>query len=179
MDKAHGNQSGPTPKRILERECFNYGHAVYARLAGITVAQIYRFRNSSAYRQRNTSYQPTRPTVIPIGERRKPQPRGWPGDLRIDTVHHGDQVGRKGMYHISAVDEVTKWEIIAATPQVSKIWLAPNDARAVPICGGQTAGQGFDRTNQVAAVGIPATTVWSKPRPRSRDPGRSIVRQTA
>jgi hypothetical protein len=34
--------------------------------------QIYRFRNSEAYRKRNTSYQPARPTPIPIGERRKP-----------------------------------------------------------------------------------------------------------
>ncbi len=30
------------------------------------------------YRKRNTSYQPTRPTPIPIGERRKPQPQGRP-----------------------------------------------------------------------------------------------------
>jgi len=85
-------------------------------------------------------------------------------------VHHGDQVGRKGMYHISAVDEVTKWEIIAATPQVSKIWLAPNDARAVPVCGGQTAGQGFDRTNQVAAVAFRRQQFG-----RSQDRGRVIL----
>jgi hypothetical protein len=63
--------------------------------------------------------------VIPIGERRKPQPRGWPGYLRIDTVHQGDQDGRKGIYHINAVDEVTQWEIVAATPQISELWLIP------------------------------------------------------
>jgi transposase InsO family protein len=125
VDKAHGNLSGPATRRILEREYFDYGQAAYARLAGISVAQIYRFRNSAAYRQRNTSYQPTRPTVIPIGERRKPQPRGWPGYLRIDTVHQGDQDGRKGIYHINAVDEVTQWEIVAATPQISELWLIP------------------------------------------------------
>ena len=125
VDQAHGNLSGPATRRILEREYFDYGPAAYARLAGISVAQIYRFRNSAAYRQRNTSYQPTRPTVIPIVERRKPQPRGWPGYLRIDTVHQGDQDGRKGIYHINAVDEVTQWEIVAATPQISEIWLIP------------------------------------------------------
>src|SRR6202167_2161944 len=125
VDKAHGNLSGPATKRILEREYTDYGQAVYQRLAGISVAQIYRFRNSAAYRKRNTSYQPTRPTVIPIGERRKPQPRGSPGYLRIDTVHQGDQDGRKGIYHINAVDQVTQWEIVAATPQISELWLIP------------------------------------------------------
>ena len=125
VDQAHGNLSGPATKRILEREYFDYGQAVYARLAAISVAQIYRFRNSAAYRQRNTSYQPTRPTVIPIGERRKPRPQGSPGYLRIDTVHQGDRDGRKGIYHINAVDQVTQWEIVAATPQISEFWLIP------------------------------------------------------
>jgi transposase InsO family protein len=125
VDRAHGNLSGPATKRILEREYADYGQAVYQRLARISVAQIYRFRNSAAYRQRNTTYRPTRPTVIPIGERRKPRPQGWPGYLRIDTVHQGDQDGRKGIYHINAVDEVTQWEIVAATPQISELWLIP------------------------------------------------------
>ena len=29
------------------------------------------------------------------------------------------------MYHINAVDEVTQWEIVAATPQISELWLLP------------------------------------------------------
>src|SRR5579864_7701394 len=67
----------------------------------------------------------TRPTVIPIGERRKPHPHGLPGYLRIDTVHQGDHDGVKGIYHINAVDEVTQWGIVAATPQISEHWLIP------------------------------------------------------
>jgi transposase InsO family protein len=125
VDKAHGNLSGPATRRILEREYRDYEQAAYVRLASISVAHLYRLRNSLAYRKRNTSYQPTRPTPIPIGERRKPQPRGEPGFLRIDTVHQGDQQGRKGLYHINAVDEVTQWEIVAATPQISELWLLP------------------------------------------------------
>jgi transposase InsO family protein len=125
VDQAHENLSGPATKRILEREYSDYGQAVYARLAGISVAQIYRFRHSAAYRKRNTTYRPTRPTVIRIGERRKPQPRGLPGYVRIDTVHQGDRDGVKGIYHINAVDEVTQWEIVAATPQISELWLIP------------------------------------------------------
>jgi hypothetical protein len=125
VDKSHGNLSGPATKRILEREFSEYGQSAYERVSGISVAQLYRFRDSDIYRKRNTSYQPTRPTLIPIGERRKPRPQGRPGYLRIDTVHQGDQDGVKGLYHINAVDEVTQWEIVAATPQISEHWLIP------------------------------------------------------
>jgi len=125
VDRSHGNLSGPATKRILEREHHEYGQAAFERLAQISVAQIYRFRNSESYRKRNTSYQPTRPTPIPIGQRRKPRPEGRPGYLRIDTVHQGDRDGAKGLYHINAVDEVTQWEIVAATPQISELWLIP------------------------------------------------------
>ena len=48
-----------------------------------------------------------------------------PGYLRIDTVHQGDQDGRKGLYHINAVNEVTQWQIVAATPQICELWLLP------------------------------------------------------
>jgi transposase InsO family protein len=125
VDRAHGNLSGPATRRILEREYREYGQAAYQRLAGISVAHLYRLRSTAAYRKRNTSYQPTRPTLVPIGERRKPRPEGKPGYLRIDTVHQGDQDGNKGLYHINAVDEVTQWEIVAATPQISELWLLP------------------------------------------------------
>jgi len=125
VDKAHGNLSGPATRRILEREHNEYSQAAYQRLAAISVAHLYRLRNSEGYRKRNASYQPTRPTPIPIGERRKPQPQGSPGYLRIDTVHQGDQDGRKGLYHINAVDQATQWEIVAATPQISEFWLLP------------------------------------------------------
>jgi hypothetical protein len=125
VDKAHGNLSGPATRRILEREYSEYNQAAYQRLAEISVAHLYRLRNSESYRKRNASYQPTRPTPIPIGERRKPQPQGLPGYLRIDTVHQGDLDGRKGLYHINVVDEATQWEIIASTPQISELWLLP------------------------------------------------------
>ena len=125
VDRAHGNLSGPATQRILDREYHVYGQGAYQRLATISVAHLYRLRNSAAYRQRNTTYQPTRPTHIPIGERRQPQPRGLPGYLRIDTVHQGDQDGRKGLYHINAVDEVTQWQVVAATPHISELWLLP------------------------------------------------------
>ena len=125
VDRSHVNLSGPATRRILQREYGEYGQAAFERLAQISVAQIYRFRNSEAYRKRNASYQPTRPTPVPIGARRKPRPQGRPGYLRIDTVHQGDRDGVKGVYHINAVDEVTQWEIVAAAPQISEYWLIP------------------------------------------------------
>lgn len=124
-DQAHGNLSGPATKRILEREYEQYGIAAYERLARISSAQIYRLRSTMAYRKRNASYTPTRPVVISIGERRRPEPNGRPGFLRIDTVHQGDFDGVKGVYHINAVDEVTQWQVMAATPKISELWLIP------------------------------------------------------
>jgi len=125
VDKAHGNLSGPATRRILEREFAVHGIAAYERLAGISSAQIYRLRATAAYRKRNTTYEPTRPTVIAIGQRRRPEPHGRPGYLRIDTVHQGDFDGAKGVYHINAVDEVTQWQVMAATPKISEWWLIP------------------------------------------------------
>jgi transposase InsO family protein len=62
---------------------------------------------------------------VTIGERRRPDPQGQPGCLRVDTVHQGDQPGTKGVYHINAVDEVTQWQIVAATARISEAWLEP------------------------------------------------------
>ncbi len=63
--RAHGNLSGPATRRMLEREYREYGQAAYQRLSGISVAHLYRLRNTAAYRKRNTSYQPMRPTPVP------------------------------------------------------------------------------------------------------------------
>ena len=125
VDQAHGTLSGPATRRILQREYNEYHIEAYQRLAAISSAQIYRFRKTAEYRKRHTSYQSTRPTPIPIGERRKPNPNGQPGYLRIDTVHQGDQEGVKGLYHINAVDQVTQWQVVGATPHISEAWLLP------------------------------------------------------
>jgi len=62
---------------------------------------------------------------VAIGERRRPDPQGRPGYLRVDTVHQGDLDGVKGLYHINAVDEVTQWQVVGATAQISEAWLLP------------------------------------------------------
>ncbi|MCL6545296.1 MAG: hypothetical protein K6T61_08695 [Bryobacteraceae bacterium] len=125
LEKMTGLSRAQVTRRILAREYEVHGIAAYQRLARISSAQIYRLRATSAYRQRNATYEPTRPTVIAIGERRRPEPKGRPGFLRIDTVHQGDFDGGKGVYHINAVDEVTQWQVMTATPKISELWLIP------------------------------------------------------
>jgi transposase InsO family protein len=127
VDEAHETLSGPATRRILEREHLLYKRPEYARLAGISVAHLYNLRHHQRYRERLLNYTKTRPTAVPIGERRKPQPQGRPGYLRLDTVHQGDQPngGEKGVYHINAVDEVTQWEVASSTPRISEAYLEP------------------------------------------------------
>jgi len=125
VDEAHETLSGPATRKILERACYDFGDRRYQGLARISVAQLYRMRKSAAYRGRRIRYQPTRPTAVAIGERRKPEPKGRPGYLRVDTVHQGDLDKAKGVYHINAVDEVTQWQVMGAVPEISEAWLLP------------------------------------------------------
>ena len=125
VDAAHETLSGPATQKILHREFQDYGDPRYRRLAELSVAHLYRLRQSRTYRRQRMDYQPTRPTTVSIGERRAPRPEGRPGYLRVDTVHQGDRDGAKGVYHINAVDEVTQWQVVGATAQISEAWLIP------------------------------------------------------
>jgi len=62
---------------------------------------------------------------VSIGERRKPDPQGRPGFLRVDTVHQGDWDGAKGVYHINAVDTVTQWQVVGCASKLSEAYLLP------------------------------------------------------
>ena len=69
-------------------------------------------------RGRRTFHQ-TRSTPVRIGQRRKSTPDGRPGHLRVDTVHLGDREGKKGIYVINVVDEVTQFQHLGAVPRES------------------------------------------------------------
>jgi transposase InsO family protein len=126
LDEAHETLSGPATVKLLARAYYDFGDKSFARLAQLSVAHLYRLRQSRTYRQRHLDYHPTRPSPVAIGERRAPRPEGRPGYLRVDTVHQGDHLdGTKGVYHINAVDEVTQWEVLGAAPQISEAWLLP------------------------------------------------------
>ena len=125
VDEAHETMSGPATKRILNREFDKYKYAEYERLASISIAHIYNLRKRRHYRECFMSYIKTRPVQVAIGERRRPQPNGKPGYLRVDTVHQGDVDGIKGVYHINAVDEVTQWQVIGSVCVISQTHLKP------------------------------------------------------
>ena len=63
--------------------------------------------------------------MVAIGERRRPDPRGRPGYLGVDTVHQGDTQTRKGLYHINAVDTLTQWQIVGCCETISEAHLLP------------------------------------------------------
>jgi hypothetical protein len=125
VDRAHERLSGPATQRILKREYAEFGDRKFTRLAEISVAHLYNLRNSAAYRKVAAVFEPTRPSAVSIAERRRPDPRGEPGYLRVDTVHQGDCEGEKGVYHINAVDTVTQWQVIGCTAKISEQFLIP------------------------------------------------------
>lgn len=125
VDRAHQWLSGPATRRILEREFRVFGRVEFERLAGLSVSQLYNLRRSTTYRKRAGHYEPTRPTQVSIGERRRPDPNGKPGYLRVDTVHQGDWEGAQGVYHLNSVDAVTQWEVVGCTERISEQYLSP------------------------------------------------------
>ncbi len=125
VDEAHETLSGPATRKLLYRGYYEFADARYERLAHISSAHIYNLRQLRSYRERVMVFSKTRPTAVAIGVRRKPEPGGRPGYLRVDTVHQGDQDGVKGVYHINLVDEVTQFEIVGAVEHISESYLKP------------------------------------------------------
>lgn len=124
-DTLHDTPSGPAVKKLCERAWLRFGDKRFERLAGISVAHLYNLRKRTEYRKIRVTYEKTRPTKNMIGVRRKPAPQGKPGFIRIDTVHQGDQDGKKGLYHINAVDEVTQFEVVFTVERISEHFMIP------------------------------------------------------
>ena len=124
-DNAHGRMSGPATRRILERQYEVYKDRRFERLRAISSAHIYNLRKSRTYQLRAQTFAKTRSVSVSIGIRRKPDPQGRPGYIRVDTVHQGDLDGEKGVYHINMVDAVIQWEIVACVATISEAFLMP------------------------------------------------------
>lgn len=124
-DTLHGTLSGLATKKLMERAYVIFDDARYQRLATISVAHLYNLRQRPGYQRQRQVWTRTRPTTVPIGERRAPTPNNRPGYLRVDSVHQGDQDGLKGVYHINAVDCVTQYEGVATCERISEIFLIP------------------------------------------------------
>jgi hypothetical protein len=124
-DAAHEDLSGPALRHILRREFTVFGDRRYQRLAGLSVSHLYNLRNSAAYRKYRVKVHHTQTSTVSIGERRKPDPKGRPGFLRIDTVHQGHKDGEPGIYFINSVDTVTQWQNIGCVETISERHMLP------------------------------------------------------
>ena len=124
-DECHQTLSGSATKKLFERGYNVFNEARYEQLAYISIAHIYNLRKSYLYKGKRRHFTKTKRSMVAIGERRKPNPYGKPGYLRIDTVHQGDQDQVKGVYYINAVDEVTQMEVVCAVEKISEQYLIP------------------------------------------------------
>lgn len=124
-DNNHSRLNACATKEILNREYRIFKRQEYKNIANISVSHIYNLRATRFYESHTMTYTKTQAVQRNIGERRKPNPQGRPGYLRVDTVHQGDCDKRKGVYHINSVDEVTQWEIVTSVEQISEAYLEP------------------------------------------------------
>jgi hypothetical protein len=124
-DAAHEDLSGPALRHILHRESEVFGKQDYKRLAKISVSHLYNLRKSAVYRSQRVRVNHTQSRQIAIGERRKPDPKGKPGFLRVDTVHQGQKDGKPGVYYINSVDTVTQWQNVGCVETISEMHMIP------------------------------------------------------
>lgn len=140
LDQLHGQLSGPATEKLAERAFAVFGDARFETLANISVAHLYNVRASAGYQRQRGHFQPTRSHRVAIGERRRPQPNGQPGYLRVDSVHQGDWDGVKGLYVINLVDAITQFEVVIAVERISEHFLLPALEQALEafpfvVCG--------------------------------------------
>ena len=125
MDERHETPCGQAIKKLCERADQIYGEDEYRNLSRISVSHLYNLRATQGYKKHRQVFTKTQSRKVNIGERRKPQPNGQPGYIRIDTVHQGDLDKHKGVYHINAVDEVTQFESVGSVEKISEHFLIP------------------------------------------------------
>lgn len=175
-DNMHGRLNGAATKKICKRE-YERGDGHYERLARISPSHIYNLRQERRYKEEALHIEKTKPVQVPIGERRKPEPNGEPGFLRVDTVHQGDLGKEKGVYHVNMVDEILQWEVIMTVEQISESCMEAALQHAFPLFACTTQNYHSDNGGEninyrVAALLKKLTIVQTKGRPRhSNDNG--------
>jgi len=125
VSEAYFHQNGKALVEVLKDMYHKYGDTRFERLSHLSVSRLYDFRKSRLYQDTVLTYTKTKPSAVPIGERKKPYPEGIPGYLRVDSVHQGDLEREKGVYHIHLVDEVTQWDVQLAVQGISEHFLLP------------------------------------------------------
>lgn len=156
VDNAESRRTGGAVKKTLSDMHAVYGDARFKRLANISVSHIYNLRGTRIYHSRSLTYTKTNPVQRDIGIRKKPQPYGKPGYLRVDSVHQGDREKEKGVYHINLVDEVTQDEIVVTVEGISEEFLRPALEEALAsfpfILLGFHSDNGSEYINRVVAA---------------------------
>ena len=125
VDAALGQMSGAATRRVLRRQWQVFGDRRFERLSMLSNGHLYNLRRSRTYTSVRQVFERTRPSAVGIGVRRRPDPKGRPGFVRVDTVHQGDRDGVKGVYHINVVDEVTQYQHVGAVAAISEAFLIP------------------------------------------------------
>ena len=124
VDNKYNRPNAYALQHILKRMYFMYKDESYVRLKDISHGHIYNLRNTTIYKSITNTYEHTKPsTISQIGIREKPNPLG-PGFLRVDSVHGGDRDGKKGIYYINLVDELTQWEVVVCVEGISERYLS-------------------------------------------------------
>lgn len=131
VDNAEGRRNGKATKKTFLDMYRVHGDVRFERLLRISVAHIYNFRGTRQYESKSLVYTKTNPTSVDIGVRKKPQPDGKPGYIRVDSVHQGDLDKEKGVYHINLVDEVIQTEVVVTVEGISEYFLLPALERAI------------------------------------------------
>ena len=123
-DELHEFPNGNMIKTILTR--LAKSNPQYENIKNVSVSHLYNLRQKPAY-QRITKYftKTKQKHGFFIGQRKKPLPQGRPGFIRIDSVHQGDRLKIKGVYHINSIDEITQFEFIGAVEQITEEFMIP------------------------------------------------------
>lgn len=160
-DELHDFPNGALIKRAMERMWKIYGKKEYENISHISVMHIYNMRQSPAYLRLTKRYEKTKPHVVNIGIKKRPEPNGKPGYYRIDTVHQGDCTDgskgkyEKGVYHIHFVDEVTQFDYVGAVEKISEAYLIPMLIRILEVCPFEVLGfhsdNGGEYVNHIVA----------------------------
>ena len=139
-DELHEDLSAPAIRHLCRRQYEVYGDRRYQRLAGISSSHLHNLRQRRLYRGRRLRMVKTRPAARAIGARRRPEPNGRPGHLRVDTVHQGDRLDRygalraPGLYFLNFVDQVTQWELVLCVPHLRMRFVRPALEAALERC---------------------------------------------
>lgn len=116
-DRWHSRLNCLATKEILRREFQIFDRSEYQTISQVSTSHINNLRKSVIYRNHYVNH--TQPTVVPIGETRKPDNNDIPGSIRVDTVHQRD------VYYVNLVDEIIQWEVVICVPQISEAFLKP------------------------------------------------------